>query len=288
MPHPDARSPRWLAGTAGIAVVAGLARHLLFRALEREAFVTRASPPGTDEPEASLRHSTFRSGNRVLHAAYAPAASMPAPALIVYHGDDECLPDWAPVQAMLSHAGISTFVFDYSGYGASNGRPSVRRLREDARAAYQVFLAATPDATRRYVLGHSLGSGVLLDVARELRPVPDGMIIGSGFSSARAAAVQTGRVPARLAWLLPDPWDNAARMRRLDLPLLVLHSRNDEVLPLAHAERLAQAASRLHELVVFDGMPHDAAILPEYIETFWAPIIAFMLAQHAQGTKSRQ
>ncbi len=288
LPRPERSIPRWLAGTAGIAVLAGLARHLLFHALEREAFVTPASPPGTAEPDATLRHSTFRSGNRVLHAAYAPASKLPAPALLVCHGDDECLPDWAPVQAMLSQAGISTFVFDYSGYGASSGRPTVRHLREDACAAYQMFLAATPDATRRYVLGHSLGSGVLLDVARELRPIPDGLIIASGFSSARAAAVQTGRVPARLAWLLPDPWNNAARMRRLDLPLLVLHSRNDEVLPLAHAERLAQAALHLHELVVFDGMPHDAAILPEYIDMYWAPIIAFMLAPRAQGIDSFQ
>jgi fermentation-respiration switch protein FrsA (DUF1100 family) len=284
-PIPDHPISRWLASTAGIAIAAGLARHMLFWALEREAFVTPThAPPGPDQPEATLHHSTFRSGNRLLHAAYAPAAHPQAPALMVCHGDDECLSDWAPVQAMLSHSGISTYVFDYSGYGASSGRPTVRHLREDARAAYRMFLAATPDATRRYVLGHSLGSGVLLDVARGLAPAPDGVVIASGFSSARTAAVQTGRVPPRLAWLLPDPWNNAARMRRLELPLLLVHSRADEVLPLAHAERLAQAASNLQELVLFDGMPHDAAILPDYMEAFWAPVIAFMLA--AQGTDS--
>ncbi|GAB3109361.1 alpha/beta hydrolase [Cupriavidus yeoncheonensis] len=278
-PVRDSPIPRWLASTAGIAIVAGLARRVLFRALEREAFVTPTSaPPEPDLPEATLRHSTFRSGNRLLHAAYAPAAQRQAPALMVCHGDDECLSDWAPVQAMLSHSGISTFVFDYSGYGASSGRPTVSHLREDACAAYRAFLAATPDATRHYVLGHSLGSGVLLDVARGFMPAPDGAIIASGFSSAREAAVQTGRVPPRLAWLLPDPWNNAARMRRLELPLLLVHSRADEVLPLAHAERLAQAASNLQELVLFDGMPHDAAILPDYMDAFWAPVIAFMLA----------
>ncbi|QYY28636.1 MULTISPECIES: alpha/beta hydrolase [Cupriavidus] len=281
LPHSDSPIPRWLAGTAGVAVLAGLARHLLFRALEREAFVTPPIPPQGGQSETTLHASTFASGGRVLHAAFAPAATAQAPALMVCHGDDECLSDWAPVQTMLSRAGISTFVFDYSGYGASSGRPTVRHLREDARAAYRMFLEATPAASRRYVLGHSLGSGVLLDVARELRPVPDGMIIASGFSSARAAAVQTGKVPARLAWLLPDPWNNLARTRRLNVPLLVLHSRDDEVLPFAHSERLAQAASRLQELVLFDGMPHDAAILPDYIEAFWAPIIAFMLAPQA-------
>ncbi|WER48579.1 alpha/beta hydrolase [Cupriavidus sp. WKF15] len=283
---PDFAIPRWLAGTAGLALVAGLARHMLFRALEREAFVTPSSmPPASDLPEAALHHSTFRSGKRLLHAAHAPAAQTTAPALMVCHGDDECLADWAPVQALLSQAGISTFVFDYSGYGASSGHPTVRHLREDARAAYASFLAATPDATRRYVLGHSLGSGVLLDVARRLAPAPDGMIIASGFSSARTAAVQTGRVPPRLAWLLPDPWNNAARMRRLQLPLMLVHSRADEVLPLGHVERLAQAASNLQELMLFDDMPHDAAILPDYMSAFWTPVIAFMLAPRATAAR---
>jgi fermentation-respiration switch protein FrsA (DUF1100 family) len=272
--------PRWLASTAGIAVLAALARHLLFRAVEGEAFVTPTSTsPGLDQPDATLQHSTFRSGARLLHAAYAPAEHGQAPALMVCHGDDECLSNWAPVQAMLAHSGIGSFVFDYSGYGASSGRPSVRHLREDARAAYRMFRAATPDATRHYVLGHSLGSGVLLDVAREFTPAPDGMIIASGFSSARAAAVQTGRVPARLAWLLPDPWNNAARLRRIGLPLMLVHSRDDQVLPLAHAERLAQAAANLQELVLFDGMPHDAAILADHMEAYWAPVIAFMLGR---------
>lgn len=266
-----------------MAVAAGVARHLLFRALERKAFVTptdetsRAGTPDISAPK--VRHTTFASGDRSLHAAFMPVADPEAPALMVCHGDNECLPDWAPVQAMLADAGIASYVFDYSGYGRSTGRPSVRRLRQDALAAYGQFIAATPQSKRRVVLGHSLGSGILLDVARRFGPQPDGYVIAAGFSSARLAAVQTGRIPAWAAWLLPDPWNNAARASKLERPLLVVHSRDDVVIVPPHAERVASAARHLHALVMHDAMPHDAAILPEHIHTFWPPILRFMHAQ---------
>ncbi|MEM5276175.1 alpha/beta fold hydrolase [Cupriavidus taiwanensis] len=289
--NPDPRPPsqtarhRWLAAAAGMAVAAGVARHLLFRALERKAFVTPtdetrlAKPPDNSTP--TVRYDTFASGDRILHAAFMAVADGEAPALMVCHGDNECLPDWAPVQAMLADAGIASYVFDYSGYGRSTGRPSVRRLRQDALAAYAQFIAATPQSKRRVVLGHSLGSGILLDVARRFAPQPDGYVIAAGFSSARLAAVQTGRIPAWAAWLLPDPWNNAARASKLERPLLVVHSRGDVVIVPPHAERVASAARHLHALVMHDAMPHDAAILPEHIDTFWPPILRFM---HAPST----
>ncbi|RDK10446.1 alpha/beta hydrolase [Cupriavidus lacunae] len=290
--HPPARY-RWLAAAVGLGLAAGVARHLLFRAVERKAFVTPmdetsdAAPPDNSTP--TVRHATFASGDRILHAASMPAADPEAPALMVCHGDNECLSDWAPVQAMLASAGIASYVFDYSGYGHSTGRPSVRRLRQDTLAAYRDFIGVTPQAERRVVLGHSLGSGILLDVARRFDPQPDGYVIAAGFSSARLAAVQTGRVPAWAAWaawLLPDPWDNAARASKLERPLLVVHSRDDAVIVPPHAERVANSARHLHALIMHDAMPHNAAILPEHIAAFWPPIMRFVRAQDGNAAQA--
>src|SRR5207253_2409200 len=110
---------------------------------------------------------------------------------LIYHGDEENLSDWASAQALLYRNGISSCVFDYSGYGASGGKPGVVNLHEDGLAAYGQFLAMTPRASRRYVMGFSLGSGVLLDVISALRPAPAGLVIAAGFTSAREAAVVT-------------------------------------------------------------------------------------------------
>ncbi len=226
---------RWVAGVAGVAVAASLGRWLVFRVMERDAFVT--IPIGDVTPDhlgVPSRQYTFASGDRSLHASFVAAPDPSGPALCVFHGDSESLTDWAPVQAMLHAAGIGSFVFDYSGYGASTGRPSVRNLRQDALAGYLQFIAATPDAARRHVMGYSLGSGILLDVIGRLRPSSDGAVIGAGFRSARAAAVVTGRVPAWLAWMPPEPWNNAARIRKLRMPLLLIHSRQDQTIPFSH------------------------------------------------------
>nr|WP_315592073.1 alpha/beta hydrolase [uncultured Cupriavidus sp.] len=271
---------RWLAGAlglAGLAVMAGVGRLLLYRAIEREAFVP--GQVGTLQPDdlgVASRQFTFASGDRALHASWVAAADPAAAVLGVFHGDEECLADWAPVQALLHAAGISSFVFDYSGYGTSTGKPSVRHLHDDALAAYQQFCAVAPQATRRYVMGYSLGSGVLLDVLDGLQPQPAGVIIGAGFCSARSAAVATGLVPRWLAWALPNPWDNIARMRRLKLPVMLIHSRRDETIPFRQGEHLARATGGPSRLVVFDDLPHNAAIETPFMKTFWAPVIAWL------------
>ncbi len=271
---------RWLAGAlglAGLAVAAGFGRLLLYRAIEREAFVPGAV--GTLRPDdlgVASRQFTFDSGDRTLHASWVAAADRAAPALAVFHGDEESLADWAPVQALLYAAGISSFVFDYSGYGTSTGKPSVRHLREDALTAYNQFRAAAPDAARRHVMGYSLGSGVLLDVLDTLQPQPDGVIIGAGFCSARAAAVATGLVPRWLAWALPNPWDNVARLRTVKLPVMLIHSRRDETIPFRQGEHLARVTQAPSRLVVFENLPHNAAIETPFMQTFWAPVIAWL------------
>ncbi|MGO4307064.1 alpha/beta hydrolase [Cupriavidus sp. RAF12] len=268
---------RWLAGAVCVAVMVGLGRLALFAALEREAFVPK--PAGTFTPESfgtPSRQFVFASSQRTLRASYVQAANPAAPALMICHGDEENLSDWAMVQALLYHEGISSFVFDYSGYGASSGRPSISNLRGDSLEAYRRFVANTPLAVRRYVLGYSLGSGVLLDIVGSLSPAPSGVVIGAGFATARAAAVATGVVPSWLAPLLPEPWDNEAQVRKLTLPLLLVHSRSDELIPFDNAERLAGAAAGPHRLVAYNGLVHNAAIEGDQAARFWAPIAAYL------------
>ncbi|WP_423198817.1 MULTISPECIES: alpha/beta hydrolase [unclassified Cupriavidus] len=270
-----ARVPKtWLAGAFAVAAAAAIGRHLLYKAAEQGAFVTNRD--GASAPldlGVKSRAIKIPSGDRLLQASLVQAEAPEAPAVCVFHGNAETLTDWAPVQALLRTAGITSLVFDYSGYGASTGRPTVRNVRQDALAAYAHFRAATPAAARHYVLGYSLGSGVLLDVLRRLRPAPDGVIIGAGFRSARAAAVVTGRVPPWVAWMLPDPWNNAARVCRLKLPLLLVHSRQDMTIPFSHAEHMARVARCPTRFITFDDLPHNAAINPDHMIAFWAPVI---------------
>lgn len=271
---PDGRAAALLAILAGL-----VGRKIMLRYFERAAFKKcshiAAIPEHCEVPTVFVN---FASENRMLHGCFVQVSTPDAPALCIFHGNSECLSEWLPVQTLLYAAGISSFVFDYSGYGFSSGRPTARNLRADAMAAYAHFRVATVNAAEHYVHGYSLGSGILLDVLNRLQPAPLGAVIAAGFSSARAAAIATGRVPSWLAWLLPNLWNNAARVRSLRVPLLLLHSRTDAVIPYSHSQHLARLARGANRLVTFEDLPHDAATNPAWLTTFWAPVIQYLHA----------
>lgn len=283
---PDARraSHRLVPVLLLLATQAGCVRQAIVSRIERTAFVTPR--PGTLTPDSlgvPAERVDIASGDRKLHGSWVRAPGAAAPALLIFHGDDETVSDWAAVQARLGRAGISTLVFDYSGYGASTGRPTVKRMREDALAAYREFDRTAPPGSPLYLLGYSLGSAVLLDVAAELRPAPDAVIVAAGFASTREIAVSRGLVPGWIAWALPNLWNNEARVAELELPLLIVHSRADRVVPFHHAERLARAARGPNRLIALEGLGHDAPLAASQAGRFWDPLIEH-LARPASWT----
>lgn len=275
---PAAARRRWplRLAIAIVAVVLGadLLRQGLLLWVEREAFTT--PPPGALTPDALGAPSTrldIESGENRLRASFVATPDPAAPALLVFHGDDEELSRWAGVQRDLRAAGIASLVFDYSGYGASGGRPGVAQLTRDGIAAYRRFVELTPQASRRVVLGFSLGAAVLLDGAAQFQPPPDGVLLAGAFVSAREIAAATGAAPRwAVAWL-PDLWNNERAIARLRGEPLLVHSRADEVVPFDDALRLCRALHGHGRLLAVDGLSHDAPWKPDEAARFWAPLI---------------
>ncbi len=263
-----------VAAGLGLVLIAAAGRHVAFKLIERDAFTT--PPAGRLTPDALGTPSTqlsFPSGAHVLRASHVAAANDDAPALLIFHGDEEEISRWAAVQSYFHTFGVASFVFDYSGYGASTGRPTIDGLTHDGTAAYARFVALTPRAKRRYVLGFSLGSAVVLDVVPRLQPPPDGVIVAAGFASAREMAVATGLVPGWAAWALPDVWNNEAQVGAIKQSVLVVHSKGDELIPFAHARRVCAATKAAGRLVAIESLSHDAPLGPLAAEDFWRPVI---------------
>ena len=228
------------------------------------AWWVRAAPPTPPAPPDKAR-----SAKAAAAAAIAPLA---APAVLLFHGNRATLAQQAGVQQVLYRAGISSLAFDYSGFGTSSGAPGPQALRHDARAAFAVFTDSARSASRRILLGTSLGAAVLLDVITDLETGCDGVILVGAFTSARDLAVQRGRVPRQLAWLLPDLYDNVAAIRYLTKPVLIVASTRDSVFPVAGADRLFAAASEPKRLVELEHTGHDAYLATD---ESWRPVIAF-------------
>lgn len=253
-------------------------RGVAYRAIERRALIT--PPRGPETPTdfgAPFARLAIPSGPRRLDAVAVEADAPGAPVVVLFHGTNESVSSWARAQALWRAQGVSSLVFDYAGFGASDGRARAVHCDEDARAAWAAARRHFGPGRRYVAVGYSLGTGVLLDVEKGFAPRADALALVAGYTSARAAAPRVVGTPPWLTPLMPDLWNNARALARLDRPLLVLHSAADETFPLAMAESLATIAGPQGRLARLEGYAHAdghrAASLP-----YWAPLLAFVKA----------
>ena len=258
-------------------------RRFAFTAVERNGLVV--VPNGPETPAtfgAPFERLVVTSGDRRLDAILVRAAADTAPALLIFHGTAEAVSYWADTQALLYRHGVTSMVFDYSGFGRSTGRPSAANLEQDADAAYAEFARRVGPRARRFVLGYSLGTGVVFDAIGRFVPKPSGVVFAASYSSAREGAVAFGLIPRWATFLLPDLWNNVRDARNLTQPLLVLQSDADQLFPLAMARAVYNAATVPKQMVVLHGYRHeDGHRHPT--DDYWAPVLRFIASPPRSG-----
>ncbi|MFY9290275.1 MAG: alpha/beta fold hydrolase [Methylorubrum rhodinum] len=226
------------AGLGLLAALYGAAAAALYLAQRPLLFDPdpRALPPETlGLPGARVRSIAAEAGVSLV-AWFLPSERR---RLILYlHGTGGSLADRAPrVRELAAHGAV--LAIDYRGFGGSTGAPSEAGLTRDAEAAYRHATEAGFAPRDIVVLGESLGSGLALRLAAE-RPV-GGVVLAGAYRSIREIA-------ARRYWMFPvssgmrDPFDVAADLARVRAPMLVLHGRDDPVIPVEDAERLVAGA----------------------------------------------
>jgi uncharacterized protein len=205
------------------------------------------------------------SGNRRLSAVYVSAGDE-TPAILICHGIGELVEYWAGVQDLLKTMGLSSLLFNYSGYGDSSGYISAANCEEDAVSAYGALVARGHPSI--VLLGFSLGSAVSGAVASRLEV--DGLVLCEGFSTLREAGTMMG-FPRWMTLAVPDSWQTVRRVSELEIPVLVVHSDRDDLFPVAMASRVAEACGARGELIVVNGLSHNAPIFTP-TATYWQPV----------------
>jgi hypothetical protein len=191
----------------------------------------------------------------------------PGPLVIFAHGNAELIDHWPGGLAPYRRLGISVLLPEYRGYGRSAGSPSQRAIAEDFVRIHDLALAR-PEVDRSRVLlhGRSLGGGAVCALTAA-RP-PRALILQSTFTSVVAMA-RRYLIPS---FLVRDPFDNLAVVQRLQPRLLLIHGREDELIPFAHAERL-QAAVRGSRLLALACGHNDC---PPDESLYWREIRRFL------------
>lgn len=136
--------------------------------------------------------------------------------------------------------GFSILIFDYRGYGRSQGRATEAGTYADAEAAWQYLVQErSVDPDRIVLFGRSLGAAVAAQLATVHQP--GALILESSFTSVPDMAAQLyPLLPAR--WLSRLRYDVLGYLQEVSCPVLVVHSPGDEIIPFSHGERLFAAA----------------------------------------------
>ena len=151
--------------------------------------------------------------------------------------------------------GISVFLFDYRGYGRSQGRPSEQGTYLDADAAV-TYLGSRGDGSSERVIyyGRSLGAAVAVEMA--IRHPPDALILESAFPSVPHMARRT--YPFFPIWpFLRTRYDSQAKIAMVDAPVLMLHGEKDDIVPIEAGRQLFDAAREPKRFYTIHGAGHN-------------------------------
>jgi hypothetical protein len=237
---------------AGVYVVLGLLLYLfqgsmVFLAnLPGRALDATPTDAGLDYEDVNIDTAD---GER-LHGWYVPAAppgkGEARGMLLFFHGNAGNISHRLESIAIFNRLGLDVLILDYRGYGRSTGKPTEAGTYRDAQAAWDYLLRERGVAPGRIVVfGRSLGGAIGAWLASQVPAgeTPAAVIIESSFSSGVDMARRLYPVfPARLLTRLKYPVaDYAARLR---CPVLVVHSRDDEIIPYAMGRAIYAAAAQ--------------------------------------------
>lgn len=191
--------------------------------------------------------------------------------VLMCHGNGGNIGDRLHPIGLFHELGLNVLIFDYRGYGESAGKPSEEGTYQDARAAWQYLTEKRNIPSDKIVVfGRSLGGAVAADLAGRVKPAV--LILEATFTSIpNMGAKIYPWLPIRL--LCRYHYNTLARLERIHCPVLVAHSRDDEMIPFEHGRKLFAAAREPKTFFELTGDHNEGEVLtsPTYrqaLDTF--------------------
>lgn len=185
---------------------------------------------------------------------YVPSGSTES-VVLVCHGNAGNISHRLDTIKIFYELGISVFIFDYRGYGKSEGQPTEAGTYEDAKAAWN-YLTETRlvDPTQVIIFGRSLGGSIAAWLAQDR--LPAGLILESTFTSlADIAAKLYPYLPVRM--LLVYSYNTLEYLNQVNCPVLIVHSRDDDIIPFRHGENLFNKAHEPKRFLEIHGSHNE-------------------------------
>jgi uncharacterized protein len=177
--------------------------------------------------------------------------------MIFFHGNGGNIANVSWMAQRFANHGFSVLIFDYRGYGASDGVAARESdLYADGDAAVAFVMNNKGVHPEQIVLyGHSLGTAIVADVAS--RRTFGALVLESGFSSASSVATKAlPWLPRFLHFLGKNRFESARKLNSVKCPILIVHGDPDGTIPTSEAQLLYAAANEPKKLLIIPGAGH--------------------------------
>ena len=175
--------------------------------------------------------------------------------LIWCHGNAGNISDRLYDLTLLCKLPINVFIFDYRGYGRSEGSPDEPGVYLDAEAAYDYMISRNDvDKNKIIIFGRSLGGAVAVDLATKRSSV--GLILEATFTSAKDMAKSSfGFLPVH--YIMKTKLSSITKIRGIEIPVLVAHGTSDRTVPFKLGRQLFEAANEPKEFYEIQNADHN-------------------------------
>jgi fermentation-respiration switch protein FrsA (DUF1100 family) len=185
---------------------------------------------------------------------------------------------WVRVE-YLWEMGFNVFIFDYQGYGMSEGSPSGEALFSDGREAL-AYVQSHPavDRTKIVYYGWSLGTFVVTYLAEEVSH-PACVVLEAAIASATVLLRDSGLLNLTGSYVVDAEFDNEGRVADIGSPLLMMHGRADDYVVFdRHVPPVWDNAVEPKESLWVDGAGHDD--IPEKLGSIYHGTMVDFIGRH--------
>ena len=203
----------------------------------------------------------------VLHGWFLPAEGESQGTVLFLHGNAENISTHLMSVYWLPQQHFNVFLFDYRGYGQSEGTPSIGGLITDSESALH-YVINRPDinSDKLIVWGQSLGASIAVYTVAHSpeRKRIKALIVDSAFTAYRKIAQEkladiwlTWPLQWPLSWLFYADYTPIKAIKRISpVPVLIIHGEKDEIVPFSHGIRLYEAAGQPKQIWLLPNAKH--------------------------------
>ena len=201
-------------------------------------------------------------GNNIHHFLIKPQSN-PKATIFVFQGSGSKVANWKKLLKPLLKDGFQLFLMDYRGFGNSEGDASHEAVAADAHRAF-LYLIDREDVKNKplVILGQSYGGQLAINVAARYPEEIDALVTEGTFTSFRNIAVySTPWIGKPFTWaFFLNPYSSVKLIQEVAMPILIIHSQEDDVVPFFMGEELFDRARGYKEFWKIHGKHTDALV----------------------------